>query len=185
MKNLSSKVKGTKSQVWTRSRIIIIIVVSIGYAAWFDLLDSITDCPVKDIPINCKSIGEIFGGNQFYQPWNIAGHFIPSLFMFFFKPLRVEYFLAVFLLSTAVMDSPIWGAERLLRGNLLWSENHIPTTSIFEWIKYYYNPVGFYGVWDHDWLLPNFPNAASIFWSIVARIIIVLLFIWYELRKRK
>jgi hypothetical protein len=105
--------------------------------------------------------------------------------MFFFKPLRIEYFLAVFLISTAVMDSPIWGIERLSRGNLLWTENHIPTTSIIEWIKYYYNPIGFYSVWDHDWLFPNFPSAAAIFWSIVVRVGAVSLFIWYEyLHKR-
>jgi hypothetical protein len=183
---MSSVVRGSnKGPIWTRRRITIIILVSISYAVWFDLLDSIADCPVKDIPINCKSIGEIFGGNQFYQPWNIAGHFIPALFMFFFKPLRIEYFLAVFLISTAVMDSPIWGIERLSRGNLLWTENHIPTTSIIEWIKYYYNPIGFYSVWDHDWLFPNFPSAAAIFWSIVVRVGAVSLFIWYEyLHKR-
>jgi hypothetical protein len=70
--------------------------------------------------------------------------------------------------------NPIRGIERLLRGNLLGTQNHIPTTSIFEWIKYYYNPVGFYGAWDHDWLFVNIPSAATIFWSILVRIVVVL-----------
>lgn len=175
-----SKIKVT---IWTKKRIIIIILVSISYATWFDLLDSIAYCPVTGIPINCLSIGEVFGGNYIYQPWNIAGHFIPALFMFFLKPLRIEYFIAVFLLSTTVMDSPVWGLERLLRGNLLWTENHIPTTSITEWIKYYYNPIGFYGVWDRDWLFVNFPFAAAIFWSLIIRILCVVLLIIIEKRK--
>lgn len=168
-------------KVWTKKRIAIIVLISISYAIWFDLLDSVVYCPVKGVPINCKSIGEIFGGNQVYQVWNIVGHFIPVLFMFFLKPLRIEYFLAVFLISTAVMDSPIWGLERMLRGNLLWTDNHVPTTSIIEWIRYYYNPVGFYGVWDHDWLFPNFPTAAAIFWSLVLRIGGVCLLIWLSI----
>lgn len=176
---------GKVETIWTKKRIALIIIVSISYATWFDLLDSIAYCPVSNIPINCLSIGEVFGGNHIYQPWNIIGHFIPALFMFFLKPLRIEYFIAVFLLSTIVMDSPIWGVERLLRGNLLWTENHIPTTSILEWIKYYYNPIGFYGVWDNDWILKDFPSAAVIFWSIVARLAIVILLINLESRFRK
>ena len=162
-----------------------IILVSVGYATWFDLLDSIAYCPVSNIPINCLSIGEVFGGNHIYQPWNIIGHFIPTLFMFFLKPLKIEYFIVVFLLSTLVMDSPVWGVERLLRGNLLWTENHIPTTSIVEWIKYYYNPFDLYGVWDHDWLFQNFPSAAVIFWSIAGRLAIVISLICLEKRYRK
>jgi hypothetical protein len=70
------------------------------------------------------------------------------------------------------------GVERTLRGNLLWTNNHVPTTSIVEWIKYYYNPIGFYGVWDHDWLFPNFPTAAAIFWSLVLRIGGVCFLMW-------
>lgn len=155
-----------------------------SYAIWFDLLDSIAYCPVQGIPINCLSIGEVFGGNHIYQPWNIAGHLIPALFMFFLKPLKIEYFIAVFLLSTAIMDSPMWGLERLLRGNLLWAENHLPTTSITEWIKYYYNPIGFYHVWDQDWLIPNFPSAAAIFWSLVIRLGSVISLIILERRSK-
>ncbi|HET6588605.1 MAG TPA: hypothetical protein VFG45_00405 [Candidatus Nitrosocosmicus sp.] len=176
--------KKTK-KVWTKKRIMLIILVSISYATWFDFLDSIAYCPASNIPINCLSIGEVFGGNHLYQPWNIIGHFIPALFMFFLKPLKIEYFIAVFLLSTVVMDSPIWGIERLLHGNLLWAEDHIPTTSIVEWIKYYYNPIGMYGVWDHDWIFENFPSAAVIFWSLVIRIAVVIPLIYVEKKSNK
>lgn len=54
--------------IWTKKRIILIILVSISYATWFNLLDSIAYCPVSNIPINCLSIGEVFGGNNIYQP---------------------------------------------------------------------------------------------------------------------
>jgi hypothetical protein len=29
----------------------------------------------------CKSLGDIFGGNFYYQPWNVLGHMIPGLFL--------------------------------------------------------------------------------------------------------
>ncbi len=193
--------KGT----WTKKRLGIILAVAIIYGVWFDLLDSISYCPDADpsngilstlhskldrplitqVLINlatCKPIGEIFGGNQSYQPWNVAGHFIPGLFLLFFKPRKWELFLAGFLISTAVMDSAIWGAERLLMNSKaqLWDLQG-QTRSLVDWIRYYYNPVGLYGVWGHQgWIFHDFPNAATIFWSIVGRLTAAGLLIWYQ-----
>ncbi|MDQ6863389.1 MAG: hypothetical protein M3044_06165 [Thermoproteota archaeon] len=144
------------------------------YGTWFDLLDSISYCPDAE-PFNgilitlhsqldrplftqvlnnltkCKPIGEIFGGNQSYQAWNVAGHFIPGLFLLFFKPRKLELLLAGFLISTAVLDSALWVAERLLMNSKaqLWDLNG-QTRNLVDWIKYYINPVGLYGVWGHQ-----------------------------------
>lgn len=54
---------------WDRKRVGIIVLVALVYALWFNLLDSVAYC--YDDPASgrsCKSMGQIFGGNQFYQP---------------------------------------------------------------------------------------------------------------------
>ena len=171
-------------KTWTKEKVSVIIGIAILYSIWFDLLDSLVYCqrPLLSISIvDCKSIGEMFGGNQVYQPWNITGHLIPTLFMLVLKPIRIWYFLAAFLISTAVMDSPLWGVERLLwHGQPLWQENHTPTYDFGSWIIYYYNPLGTYHVWDHNWLFSNFPTSSVIFWSLVARISGVCILIWFQ-----
>jgi hypothetical protein len=173
-------------KTWTKEKVSIIVGIAILYSIWFDLLDSLVYCEgspsSSNSIVDCKSIGEIFGGNQVYQPWNITGHLIPTLFMLFLKPIRIWYFLAAFLISTAVMDSPLWGVERLLwHGQPLWQQNHTPTYDFGSWIVYYYNPLGTYHVWDHNWLFPNFPTSSVIFWSLVARISAgVCILIWFQ-----
>jgi hypothetical protein len=62
-------------------------------------LDSVVFCQfsIKDSKVTCNSIGQIFGGNNSYQVWNIGGHFIPGLFMLLgFKEHRLELFLSGF-----------------------------------------------------------------------------------------
>jgi hypothetical protein len=192
-------------RTWTKKRLGIIIAVAVIYGIWFNLLDSVTFCPPSQDHNTTKctsnpppppfSIGEIFGGmnnsNQTYQPWNIAGHFIPGLFMFFFKPKKIELFLAAVLISTVVMDSPLWGVERIVRHYSLWKEctQHSgcgnngtqKTDNLWEWIMFYYNPVGTKLVWDHGWY-DSLPNAAMIFWSLIGRLFAAFLLIWWQER---
>ena len=177
------KVLQNKGRTWSKNRIIIIIAVAIVYSVWFDFLDTLVYCQPQGATNDCRSIGQIFGGNQSYQIWNVAGHLIPGLFMLVFRPIRIELIFVGFLISTIVMDSPSWGIERLWHGNVLWQEQQIPTSSFVNWIIYYYNPIGFYRVWDHDWLFPNLPSAALIFWSLTARILGVVLWIWFQNRQ--
>jgi hypothetical protein len=188
-------------RTWSKKRIVIIIALSIAYGTWFNAIDSFAYCPhdVKD----CVSIGKMFGGNNIYQIWNILGHFTPGLFMlFWFKPYKIELFLAGFLISTIVMDSPLWGEERLLIHHIpLWDgKNEVPfpeqndntncvkhsnTDKIEGWIAFYYNPTGTDLVWDCPWpfaAYPDFPNAAAIFWSLFGRILAVVLLICYQQR---
>jgi hypothetical protein len=92
------------------------------------------------------------------------------------------------------MDSPLWGIERKgFQGFPLWQAKtnastskcpveHQRTYSIANWTAYYYNPVGLDLVWDCSWLFPNFPTAATIFWSLVGRIVAAALLIWYQER---
>jgi hypothetical protein len=75
------------------------------------------------------------------------------------------------------MDSPLWGIVRLWHGLCLWHSDQVPTFSIVDWMIYYYNPFGFYLVWDSPWIFPGFSNAVAIFWSVVGRttaVVIVL-----------
>jgi hypothetical protein len=174
------KVFRKKERTWTKKRLIIIIVVATVYSIWFDFLDTLVYCQPQGVTNDCKSIGQIFGGNQSYQVWNIAGHFIPGVIMLVFRPMRIELVFVGFLISTIIMDSPLWGVERLWHGNVLWQEKQSQTTSFVKWLIYYYNPFGLNRVWDHDWLFSNFPTAAMILWSLTARIVCVILWIWYQ-----
>jgi hypothetical protein len=121
---------------------------------------------------SCIPIGDIFGGNLLYQPWNVAGHAIPLAFIYVFHKKKFEYPLAGLLLSTAVMDSPLWGGIRLLRSASLWCAHPSPPVCTFyEWVFYYYNPIGGYLVWSSPFFFPNFPSAALMCWSLVGRFV--------------
>ena len=152
-----------KDHTWTASVLAIVVSIAIAYGAWFDYLDSLARA------------GELFGGNAIYQPWNIIGHFIPALFMLLFFPKKIEMFVAAFLVSTVVMDTPLWGVERLyLHHGALWNQSG-DTKSLSDWIAFYYNPLGSYGIWDKA-----FPTATIMFFSIVARLGAAIGLIWYQ-----
>lgn len=121
----------------------------------------------------------MLGGNGVYQPWNLIGHLIPGLFLIFYKPDKIELAIAGFLISTVVMDTPLWGVEVLYfhPNQQLWIKDDVPTDNIWEWIGFYYNPIGTDGVWGAS---NSFPTAAVIFWSIVARIFGAGFLIWFQ-----
>jgi hypothetical protein len=195
--NVFKKDNGEKT--WTKRTLSIIVVVAVAYGIWFNLIDSLAYC-IPQSGVNnqfrhtCTSIGTIFGGNSLYQMWNIIGHCLPGLFMaLLFKKKKLELFVAGVLISTVVMDSPLWGVERkFFHGLPLWTgvntpgntpscnQTHIIEWRIANWILYYYNPTGSYLVWDTNWLFPCFPNAAAIFWSITGRVGAVVLLLWYQ-----
>lgn len=176
------------SKTWTKKRISIIVGVAVGYGIWFNYLDAAAYCPDSS-KTNCIAVGQILGDNRYYQPWNIIGHCIPGLFILLLMPKRFELFLAGVLISSAIMDSPLWGVMRLVHGLPLWhmvgNINFVPTSidlnGLFQWIVYYYNPIGLYPVWQDNWLGSGLPNAALIFWSVALRVIIAsLLIVWQE-----
>jgi hypothetical protein len=177
---------------WTRRRILIVIAIALLYGTWFNILDSAGYCLNQeelqkscDEKCNVLSIGAIFGGDQIYQPWNVIGHLIPGLFLVWWTPKKIELFVAGALISSVVMDSPLWGVIREEGHNLpLWyivetEENFVNTCDVGKWIQFYYNPVGSYGVWD----ISGFPSAAMIFWSLVARSLIAGLLIWWQAKQ--
>lgn len=112
-------------------------------------------------------------------------------------------FISGALISSAVMDSPLWGIIRLDVHNLaLWHaefngkelvRNFVSTNYLNEWISYYYNPIGLYPVWNGtqsnakniNGLTFDSPNAATIFWSLVGRIILACFLIYYEIEPIK
>jgi hypothetical protein len=175
---------------WNKRTVAIVILVAIVYGLWFNVLDSAAYCNDKTKPENCVAVGEILGENNVYQFWNIIGHILPGLFLALYFKKRLEYFIAGIFVSSAVMDSPLWGVARLLHGLPLWhSEPNNPyaiTYSLHEWITYYYNPIGDYQVWEDFWLFPGFPTASVIFWSILFRIILAgLLIYWQDKQERE
>jgi hypothetical protein len=135
-------------------------------------------------------VGKIFGGDQFYQPWNVVGHLIPGLFLVWWTPKKIELFVAGALISSVVMDSPLWGVIRVDEHGLpLWHMNihenvksFANTCDINKWIQFYYNPVGTYGVWD---ISSGIPSAAMIFWSLVGRSLGAGLLIWWQAKQEK
>lgn len=148
---------------WDKKRVVIVILISIVYGVWFDYLDS------------ANGIGDDMGGNIKYQSWNIVGHMIPGLFMFL-TYRKLELFLAGVLISTVVMDAPLWGVMKVDgHHQALW--NPAPTMSITSWISFYYNPIGLYTVWN--WVGGQ-PTAALMFWSMVARAGCAFMLIWYQ-----
>lgn len=175
---------------WNKRTVTIVILVAIVYGLWFNVLDSAAYCNDKTKPENCVAVGEILGENNVYQFWNIIGHVLPGLFLALYFKKRLEYFIAGIFVSSAVMDSPLWGVARLLHHLPLWhSEPNNPyaiTYSFNEWLTYYYNPIGYYQVWEDFWLFPGFPTASVIFWSILLRIILAgLLIYWQDKQERE
>lgn len=175
---------------WNKKTVTIVVLVAIVYGLWFNVLDSAAYCEDKSNPQNCIPIGKILGENNLYQLWNIIGHIIPGLFLALYFKKRLEYFVASVFISSAVMDSPLWGVTRLLHGLPLWhneSSNQFAITYNFhDWIAYYYNPVGNYPVWEDSWIIPGFPTASIIFWSIVLRIVFAgLLIYWQDKQERE
>jgi hypothetical protein len=168
--------------------------VAIVYGIWFNVLDSAGYCQYQKVPPkNCNEkchvipVGHLFGGDMNYQPWNVVGHLIPGLFLVWLTPKKVELFVAGALISTAVMDSPLWGVIRLDAHALpLWylitpeAKDFTNTCDIGKWIPFYYNPVGTYGVWS---ISIGFPSAAVIFWSLAGRLLAAGLLIWWQAKQ--
>ena len=119
---------------------------------------------------------------------------IPGLFLLLFfwnkkeELAIIELFLAGILISSAVMDSPIWGVVRLFgHDNMpLWhlvsypKPHNEPTRDIWVWVGYYYNHIGLCGVWDGP-----FPTAAVLFWSVVGRFAAAaFLIVWQYIQEK-
>jgi hypothetical protein len=203
------KLVGRKT--WTKKNIGIILVVAVGYGIWFNYLDAAVYCTerypgyhpspkfcqeisYKDQEGNEKKlgtvpIGKILGDNQYYQPWNIIGHVLPGLLLLLLMPKRVELFLAAVLISSAVMDSPLWGVMRLAIDLPLWhiedGRNFVETWDLGAWVVYYYNPFGAYPVWGDSWLGKGLPNAAMIFWSVALRLIFAGILIVWQIKQEE
>jgi hypothetical protein len=206
---------GRKTNTWTKKRIGIIIAIAVGYGIWFNYLDTAVYCvpPEKPVPPttperlvrhdkpDCIAVGLVLGGNIKYQPWNIIGHCIPGLFLLLLMPKRLELFLAGVLISSAIMDSPLWGVMRLANGQHLWhmvpacykyfcqeGVNYVQTSidlkGLLDWTVYYYNPIGSYQVWQEAWF-DHLPNAALIFWSVALRIIFAIILIVWQMRQEE
>jgi hypothetical protein len=181
----------TTRQTWTRRRVGIIVGVAVFYGVWFNYLDSAAYCEDQVTFENCISVGQTLGGNQFYQPWNIIGHCIPGLFLLLLTPKKVELFLAGVLISSAVMDSPLWGAMRFAHvpplplWHIQGDNDFAITWSLWEWTVYYYNPIGGYQVWEDYWLAPGLPTAAMIFWSVALRLILAAVLIIWQNRQEE
>lgn len=152
---------------WNKKRVFLVITISMCYGTWFDFLDA------------ANGIGDAMGGNMIYQTWNIIGHCIPGLFMLIWFPRRFELFIAGVLISSVIMDSPIWGVMKIDgHHQMLWDP--APTSSVLNWMVYYYNPVGLYTVWN--WFHGQ-PTAALMFWGVVARMVAAFLLIWIQDRQ--
>ena len=179
----------SRVSTWTKKRIFLLVFTSIIYGIWFNYLDAAAYCYYTNSSKICISIGEILGGNEYYQPWNIIGHCIPALLLLTIFPKKFELFIASILISSAIMDSPIWGVMRLVNDLPLWyiedGKNFVPTSldlnGLWNWIIYYYNPVGSYPVWEDNWPEGSgLPNAALIFWSVALRVIFAMALILWQ-----
>jgi hypothetical protein len=186
-------------RTWNVTVISILILVSIIYGVWFNFLDSAAYCYLNNEQEVCKPIGEALGHNNLYQTWNIIGHLIPSLFLFLYFR-KIELLFVSLLISTSIMDSPIWGIMRLvLYENVgLWhcadgkcepthgcDVNYEQTSIVYEWMIFYYNPFGFYPVWEDYWPIECSPTSALIFWSLVLRVSIAIVIIGWQERVEK
>jgi hypothetical protein len=125
MQESNRRVHHNSRRTWTTRRITVIISIAIIYGVWFNFVDTLSYCYNDNN--TCKSLGQIFGGNLVYQPWNVIGHIIPGLFLLlYFRSQKeelaiIELFIAGILISTATMDSPLWGVIRLYgHGTSLW-----------------------------------------------------------------
>ena len=160
---------------WTKRRIVFVIAVALLYGTWFNIVDSAGYCLNQeklqescDEKCSVLSIGQYLEDISSINLWNVIGHLISRLFLVWWTPKKVELFVAGDLISSVVMDSPLWGVIREEGHNLpLWhivetEENFVNTCDVDKWIQFYYNPGGSYGVWD---ISSGFPSAAMIFWS--------------------
>jgi hypothetical protein len=167
-------------------------LIAFLYGTWFNFLDSLVYCLNFSGSSSqiCKSIGEIFGGNMFYQAWNVFGHIIPTVFAGLRRPTDWRLYFAGFFASTLVMDSPLWGVIRLYwHHTALWTAGpggtQAPTNDLWEWVSYYYNPFGHYLVWDSPWPFAPYPTAWLIFWSLIIRgLFAVLLVLWQRSQEK-
>ncbi len=149
-----------------------IILLSVGYGLWFNFLDAVPDA------------GKVFG--NYYQVWNYIGHTLPSLFWLFIDPRKWEFWVAAFLISTAVMDSPLWGLTREISGYSFWCDPTVPyeyreNCTFAEWLRFYYNPIGNYTVLGKESTIEFagvfIPSAWMMFASLPARFIAAWLLI--------
>ena len=89
-----------------------VILVAIVYGLWFNFVDSAACCNDRAKPEIGVAVGEILGENNAYQFWNIIGHILPGLFLALYFKKRLEYFISAIFVSSAVIDSPLWGLQR-------------------------------------------------------------------------
>jgi hypothetical protein len=191
------------NKTWTKKRVVVIVVVAFAYGIWFNILDSAAYCEDRKNGEDCVPnvpIGNMFviGDKNVYQPWNIIGHCIPGLFMLLLQPRKIELFVAGVLISSAVMDSPLWGVAKLYVYDLpLWHEVTVvningtttsncyaPTESLSDWIVYYYNPSGTCQLWEGDgfpWA--GLPTGALMLLSLIGRLVGGAALIWWQNRQ--
>ncbi len=157
-----------------------ILLLSVGYGVWFSYLDVI------------PTIGKVFG--SYYQVWNYLGHPLPSLFWLFIAPKKWEFWVAAILISTAVMDSPLWGAIREIQGYNFWCDPSEPfryreDCTFREWFAFYYNPIGNYTILGRESTLTFsgifIPTAWMMFTSLLARFVGAWLLIYKQYRDEK
>jgi len=170
-------------RTWTKKNISIILIVGFAYGIWFNFIDSAAYCNnllIDLIGENCIPVGSLLKNNMSYQTWNIIGHLIPGMFLFLFMPRKIELCIVGALVSSIIMDSPLWGIVRLAQDLPLWTFNFVPTYNLWEWISFYYDPLGTYQVWKDSWPVNGQPTSAVIFWSLIARIVVSFLLILWE-----
>jgi hypothetical protein len=74
-----------KRRTWNTRRITVIISIAVIYGVWFNFIDSLNYCYSDNNNKNtCVSVGQMFGGDLKYQPWNIVGHMIPGFLLLYF-----------------------------------------------------------------------------------------------------
>jgi hypothetical protein len=107
--------------------------------------------------------------------------------MLLLKPNKLELFIAGILISSVVMDSPLWGAMKLWHGLPLWhvdgKNNFAKTSSLGAWIADHYNPIGKNPVWEASWPIAGLPTSAMIFWGFIAKICAAAALIWLQARQ--
>ena len=127
-----------------------------GYGSTFSTLLLTVQIKVQKIVmsnVHPYQLGTCLEETCIYQPWNVIGHCIPGLFLVLWTPKQLELFIAGALISSIIMDSPLWGVIRLGHQLPLWyldenGKNFVNTCDLTKWISYYYNPIGSYPVWN-------------------------------------
>ncbi len=160
-----------------------IIIISFFYGVWFDFADSIPD-------IGLAFVNPFFG--NYYQVWNYIGHGLAGSFWVFVDHRNWRFWAAAILISTVVMDSPLWGLIREfdVNGHDFWCDpdpiipfNYRKHCTFTEWFHFYYNWVGNYSVLGKESTYhPSgttifIPSASIIFWSLAGRGVLAWWFI--------